>query len=165
METSKLNPESVNVTNTINPGNNVNNNLKKSNKMETNISNNGGAVVNPLNNQNVNNLIEKVVQVAKNNPDGFTIDLNTFKSIERGFVVAFKDTQNSFNLRGVKKVIRHALLNNQIVGGWYNSNNRRYYFDSVRVFNQKQKRHAIEFGKSNNQIAIFNLQKQIEIKL
>jgi len=50
-----------------------------------------------------------------------------------------------------------------VVGGWKNSDNRKYYFDSITVFENRDE--AIRFGKENNQLAIFDLDSLTEIRL
>ena len=100
-------------------------------------------------------LIERVWVYSLNNPQGFTIDIKSFKPITKGISVAYLDTQNSHDKESVKKVIEHALKNDNIVGGWLE--NELYYFDSVKIFETKDLEKAIEFAKEQKQIAIFNL--------
>ncbi len=109
-------------------------------------------------------LIERVWIYSLNNPQGFTIDLTSFKPVTKGIVVAFLETQNSHNKESIEKVITHAKLNFNIIGGWLE--NDLYYFDSVKVFETKDLNKAIEFAKEQKQIAIFNLTtfEIIEIK-
>lgn len=109
-------------------------------------------------------LTEKVYQIAKNNPSGFTLNLNNLQLINKGFVSAYKETQNSFGLNGLKDVIKYALLiGASVIGGWYNSDNGQYYFDCSRVFSNLND--AAAFGIDNQQIAIFDLNNCNEITL
>jgi len=65
--------------------------------------------------------------------------------------------------RVLEKVISHALEHGNVVGGWQNTENRKYYFDSNTVFTDKDE--AIRFGKENRKIAIFDLDSLTEIRL
>ena len=49
-----------------------------------------------------------------------------------------------------------------IVGGWQ-GDNELYYFDSVKIFKSSQLQKAIEFGKLNEQQAIYDLTNYREI--
>lgn len=109
-------------------------------------------------------LIERVWIHSLNNPQGFTIDLTSFKPITKGIAVAYLETQNSHSKESIKKVIIHAKNNEKTLGGWLEDN--LYYFDSVRIFETRDLEKAIEFAKEQKQIAIFNLTtfETIEIK-
>lgn len=100
-------------------------------------------------------LIDRVWAYSLNNPQGFTIDLETFETVKKGIVVAYLETQNSHNKESLKKVIDHAFKNNKKIGGWLD--NDLYYFDSVKIFETKDLEKAIQFAKTQKQIAIFNL--------
>ena len=108
---------------------------------------------------------EALLNVAANNPDGFTVDKNTMLPINHGFSVAVKETQNSFNNEGAAKVVSYAAKHNEVnaLGGWKNSDNNCYYFDAVMVVENLDE--AIKLGRLNEQIAIFNLDTLEEIRL
>lgn len=103
--------------------------------------------------------------VACANPDGFTVDKKTLQPITAGFSVAVAQTQNSFNEAGAKRVIKYAKAHEEIdaVGGWYNSENNKFYYDAVIVCNTLEE--AVNLGRANNQIAIFNLNTLDEVRL
>lgn len=108
---------------------------------------------------------KKLQQVALKNENGFTVDKETLEPIKDGFSVAVKETQNSFGYKGLIKAF-FVGINTPIVtafGGWYNKDNRKFYFDAVVVFKQFNK--ALQFAKDNEQIALFDLKKGKEIKL
>lgn len=105
----------------------------------------------------------KIEKIAKSNPEGFTINLKTFEDVTSGYIVAYNETQNSFGKAGLKKVINHAKNHDNVVGGWLDTETNLYYFDSCKVFSDRNK--AIEFGKQNKQIAIFNIDKLETIRL
>ena len=103
--------------------------------------------------------------IASANPDGFTIDKNTMEPITSGFSVAVAQTQNSFNEAGAKRVVKYAKEHEEInaVGGWYNTENSKFYYDAVIVCNTLEE--AVNLGRANSQIAIFNLNTLEEIRL
>jgi len=111
------------------------------------------------------NLTDSVWEYAQNNPYGFTLNIETMKPVRFGIVVAYKATQNSFGKENLKSVISHALEHDKTVGGWLNDEDDKYYFDSVKVFKNSQQQEAIEMGRENEQIAVFDLTNLREIRL
>ena len=103
--------------------------------------------------------------IASANQAGFTYDAKTLQPIKKGFAVAIAETQNSFGANGAKKVIQTANKRKDInaFGGWYNTENKKYYFYAVIVCDNLQT--AIEIGKANKQIAVFDLENLQEIRL
>ena len=57
----------------------------------------------------------------------------------------------------MNRVINHALEHSKTVGGWFETESERYYFDSVKVFKNSEIDKAIEFAKENNQLAIYDM--------
>ena len=110
-------------------------------------------------------LIERVLEYSKNNPNGFTLNIEIFKQVKFGIVVAFKETQNSFGKQQLENVINHSLQNDKKIGGWLNNENGLFYFDSVKVFKNSELKEAVEFAIENEQIAIFDLTNLKEIKI
>jgi fructokinase len=106
-------------------------------------------------------LFEAIKEIAKQNPDGFTVDLTTLKKVTGGISVAYLETQNSFGDEGLKRVIAHALEHEKKVGGWLEAGD--FYYDSVIIFTDLEA--AKCFGRENNQIAIFDLTHRKLIKL
>jgi fructokinase len=107
----------------------------------------------------------KILAIAKENPYGFTFSLETEKMIKKGIAVAYFETQNSHTEIEIEKCINHALENDKNIGGWLNTENNKYYFDSIKVFKNVEKKEAISFAKQNKQIAIFDLTNLEEIKI
>lgn len=105
----------------------------------------------------------EILKIAKANKDGFTIELESLKHVTSGIVVAYKETQNSFDVEGLKKCLKHALEHDKVIGGWFNEENEKFYFDSCKIFTDLNE--AIEFGRLNEQIAIFDLDNLREIRL
>lgn len=108
---------------------------------------------------------EMLQAVATMNPDGFTVNKNTFEPITSGYSVAVSETQNSFGNYGAAKVVSYANKHEEItaLGGWYNSKNNKFYYDAVIIVNDLET--AIRLGRENKQIAIFNLSTFEEIRL
>ena len=98
-------------------------------------------------------------------PDGFTVDAKTFQPITKGFAVAVADTQNSFGNVGAAKVAAYVATHKNVnaVGGWYNQENKQYYFDAVIIVNDLET--AKKLGRENKQIAVFDLENLQEIIL
>lgn len=109
------------------------------------------------------NLILAIAAIAAQSPQGFTIDLNTLQPVESGYCVALAETQNCFGLLGLEKVINVAKKHGAAVGGWYDNESGKYYFDATLVLNNLED--AILLGKLNNQLAVFDLNSQKEIRL
>jgi len=111
------------------------------------------------------NLIERVLEYSKKNPNGFTLNIETLKPVKFGFSVAFEETQNSFEAEDLEKVIDHALENDKTIGGWLDEESGFFYFDSVKIFAETEFDKAVEFAKENRQIAFYNLTEEEEIRL
>ena len=109
------------------------------------------------------NLIDAIQKIAEQNPEGFTVDLTTLKRITKGISVAYIETQDSFGIEGLERVINHALGHDRKVGGWMNEDDGQYYYDSIRIFTDLEE--AKRFGRENKQIAIFDLTNLRLIKL
>ena len=109
------------------------------------------------------NLIDAIQKIAEQNPEGFTVDLTTLKRITKGISVAYIETQESFGIEGLERVINHALWHDRKVGGWMNEDDGQYYYDSIRIFTDLEE--AKRLGRENKQIAIFDLTNLRLIKL
>jgi len=98
-------------------------------------------------------------------PGGFTCDKNTFQPITKGYCVAVAETQNSFDNAGAAKVAAYVCSHKNVnaVGGWFNTDNKKYYYDAIIVVNDLKT--ALKLGKLNKQIAIFDLNNMQEIRL
>jgi fructokinase len=108
-------------------------------------------------------LFEAIKAIAKKNPAGFTVDLTTVKKVTGGISAAYLETQNSFGDEGLKRVLEHALRHEKAVGGWLNDDDENFYYDSVRIFSDLEE--AMQFGRENKQIAVFDIETQELYKL
>ncbi|EGG23234.1 hypothetical protein DFA_05366 [Cavenderia fasciculata] len=105
-------------------------------------------------------IVDVIESIARDNPNGFTLDIITFKKVLKGISVAYLETQDSFDRKGLEKVVRHSqTIGNNVVGGWLNDHdeNKKYYYDSVKIFLSTQLDQAIQFGQLNQQLAIFDI--------
>ena len=108
-------------------------------------------------------LFKAIQEIARQNPEGFTVDLTTLKKVTKGISVAYHETQDSFGEDGLRRVLNHALEHERKVGGWLNEENGQFYFDSIRIFTDLEA--AKRFGRENRQIAIFDLTHLRLVKL
>lgn len=98
-------------------------------------------------------------------PDGFTMDITTMTEPTEGVIVAYAATQGCHSRNQLNKVVRHALRHDGYVGGWLDTNDTLYYFDSSRLFPEDSLAAAIRFGNENGQIAVFVLSEGREVRL
>ena len=119
-----------------------------------------------------NLVLSSVAAIAAINPDGFTVNAATLQPVTSGYAVALKRTQNSFGAEGLAKVANvieelqaSGNLNGRILafGGWYDSESGLFYYDATVIYQDREK--AIEAGRANDQIAIFDLSNLEEIRL
>ena len=98
-------------------------------------------------------------------PDGFTMDITTMTEPTEGVVVAYAATQGCHSRKQLGKVVRHAIRHDGYVGGWLDTSDSLYYFDSSRLFPEDSLAAAICFGNKNGQIAVFVLSEGREVRL
>lgn len=122
------------------------------------------------------NIIALVAAVAAQNPEGFTINAANLQPVAHGYAVALAETQNSFGNEGLAKVVAVIdRIKNEAAkidldatdrlafGGWYDLESGLYYYDATLIIKDRQE--AIELGRKNGQIAIFDLDNLEEIRL
>ena len=119
-----------------------------------------------------NVVISSVAAIAVMSPEGFTVNASNLQPVTTGFAVAMKQTQNSFGAEGLAKVANvieelqaSSEMNGRTLafGGWYDSESGLYYYDATVIFEDRAE--AIEAGRANEQIAIFDLANLEEIRL
>ena len=103
--------------------------------------------------------------IATNNKDGFTVNASTLQPVTTGYAVAVEATQKSFGLEGLANVVKYVDEHPEInaFGGWYNSENKMYYFDATIIV--KDFKTAKELARANKQLAFFDLANLQEIRL
>ncbi len=110
-------------------------------------------------------LADRVWSYGESHPEGFTLEINTWKEPQEGISVAYEATQNHHDRADLRRVVRHARSHSGYVGGWRNAEDSLYYFDSVRLFPEDSLESAISFGKANHQDAVYRLSTGQEIRL
>ena len=110
-------------------------------------------------------LADSLWTFSQTNPDGFTLDINTWEMPTEGIAVAYSATQDRHDRDDLEFVVSHARSHGGYVGGWLDTETGRYYFDSVRVFPEDSIAQASQFGRENAQIAIYILSSGKEIRL
>lgn len=98
-------------------------------------------------------LLDRIFEIASQNPDGFTVYIPSLEHASRGWVIANSATQNCFGREGLMKVLDFAMKHNRIVGGWMEDD--QFYFDAPIIEPDEQK--AIAMMVLHNQIAIYEL--------
>ena len=114
---------------------------------------------------NITNIADKVWAFSQSHPDGFTIDIRTMTEPTEGIAVSYAATQNSHSRDQLDKVVSHALQHAGYVGGWYNSEDGLYYFDSTKLFPEDDLKGALQFGKENGQYSVFILSTYTDVPL
>ena len=97
-------------------------------------------------------------------PDGFTLSLDSLRQPTKGLAVSYLATQNSFDKKSLPAVIKHARAHDNLVGGWYDPEEGKYYFDSSRIFPEDSLAAALDFARENQQHTVYDLAKGINIK-
>ena len=115
--------------------------------------------------RNIFDIADKVWAYSQTHPDGFTLDIRTMTEPTEGIAVSYAATQNSHSRNQLYKVVSHALQHDGYVGGWLNSEDGLYYFDSTKLFPKDDLKSAIQFGKENGQNSVFILSTYTDIPL
>ena len=115
--------------------------------------------------EQVTKIANAVWAFSQTHPDGFTLNINTMKEPTEGISVAYAATQGSHSRSSLDAVVKHALKNNGYVGGWLDTTDGLYYFDSVRLFPEDQLEEALIFAEENEQIVIYVISTGTEIRL
>ncbi|MDO4185864.1 MAG: hypothetical protein Q4D30_05180 [Bacteroidales bacterium] len=109
--------------------------------------------------QSLSALADRIWLFSQDHPDGFTLDISTMTEPMKGISVGYEETQHSHSRKQLRRVVRHALKHDGYVGGWFNSDDSLYYFDSTRLFPEDSLIPALRFAKQNGQYAVFILSK------
>lgn len=99
-------------------------------------------------------LIERLWQIARANPKGFTVSVPDCEPVRSGWAIGHKETQYCFGRKGLKKVVEHSLQTTKIVGGWKGYDGR-YYFDTVII--EADAEAALDLKHEHGQQAIYHL--------
>ena len=115
--------------------------------------------------RSVRAVVDSIGAYSLRHPDGFTMDVATMTEPAEGVVVAYAATQGCHSRKQLGRVVRHALRHDGYVGGWLDTSDSLYYFDSSRLFPEDSLSAAIRFGIENGQIAVFVLSEGREVRL
>lgn len=113
----------------------------------------------------VESTADQVWTYSVSHPDGFTIDLRTMTEPTEGIAVSYAATQGCHSRDKLDYVVTHAMKHDGFVGGWLDTTDSLYYFDSARIFPEDSLSAAMKFGLENGQIAIFIISEGKEIRL
>lgn len=116
-------------------------------------------------NKKETSILIALATIATNNKEGFTVSAANLQPITKGYAVAVAATQDSFGLEGLANVVKYVSDHPEInaFGGWYNSKNNMYYFDATVIVEDLAV--ALELGRINKQLAIFDLTNGLPIDL
>jgi len=118
-----------------------------------------------VNGSSVRAVVDSVWIYSVSHPNGFTMNLATMTEPTKGVVVAYAATQGCHSRKQLGRVVRHAISHDGYVGGWLDTSDSLYYFDSSRLFPEDSLDAAIRFGIENEQIAVFVLSQGREVRL
>ena len=108
---------------------------------------------------------EWVWAYSQSHPDGFTVDIRGRKEPSEGISVAYAATQNRHSKEDLGDVVSHALAHDGYVGGWWNSEDSLYYYDSVRILPESDPSEAVSFALENEQLAFYVLSTGEEVRI
>ena len=107
----------------------------------------------------------KVWSYSQRHPDGFTVSVATMTEPTEGIAVAYAATQGCHSRETLNYVVTHAMTHSGFVGGWLDTTDSLYYFDSSRIFPEDSLEAAKKFGIENGQKAIYIISEGTEIRL
>lgn len=103
----------------------------------------------------MNDLIKTLWQIAKENPQGFTVTIPNCKPVQAGWAIGMKETQNSHGLKGLKRVVEISQKTTCVVGGWKGYNGK-FYFDAVIIEHDALK--AFDLKHEHKQLGIYQIE-------
>lgn len=98
--------------------------------------------------------IKQLLKISDEYPNGFTVYTTNLEPVTKGWIVAMKETQNSFGLAGLHRALEVAINTSQVIGGW--KEGKKFYWDAVMIFSNELE--ATKAGLENAQIAIYNIE-------
>ena len=110
-------------------------------------------------------LADSIWVFSQMHPDGFTLNIYTWEEPEEGISVAYSATQDSHDRADLDLVVSHAQAHGGFVGGWFDSEDGSFYFDSVRLFPEDSLAQAWDFARENGQLAFYILSSGTEVRL
>lgn len=114
---------------------------------------------------NVSAIADHVWAFSQAHPDGFTLDIRSMTEPTEGIAVSYAATQHSHSRQQLEGVVAHAMRHDGYVGGWQDSTDSLYYFDSTRLFAESSLLSAIRFARDNGQQSAYILSTQTDIPM
>lgn len=103
------------------------------------------------------NIAKEIIQSTKNN-GGYSHDT------KHRYSVAYGDNEVILSLKEFnEEVVINYLKEHGTIGTWLNTENNMIYLDTSKTIASKKE--AIEFAKQSNQLAIYDLVANEEIKI
>jgi hypothetical protein len=95
--------------------------------------------------------------------DRFTFDLRGKCQVYSGIVAAYAAPPNIAEADELANAIAHAWEHDGIIGAWKDPQTGKVQYDSCRLFTDLER--ALRFAEQQQQKAVFNLNRQKEIRL
>ena len=111
-------------------------------------------------NSKVKTQSDKIWTYSQSHPDGFTLDVRTMTEPTEGIAVSYYATQGCHSRKNLNRVVRHAIRHDGYVGGWLDTADSLYYFDSTRLFPEDSLEDAIKFGLKTHRRQYLALKKK-----
>ena len=110
-------------------------------------------------------ITDRIWEYSLTHPEGFTLDIRGMEEPKEGICVAYAATQDMHSKDNLGYVVSHSLEHDGFVGGWWDSTDSLYYFDSVRIIPESQAEEAVSFALDNGQLAVYVLSTGEEIRI
>ncbi|MFI3314471.1 MAG: hypothetical protein R3Y04_02240 [Rikenellaceae bacterium] len=111
----------------------------------------------------VSAIVDSVWEYSINNPDGFTVEIPSLNTPTSGLAVGYYIGQENVGKESLTDVVNHALNNGKFVGGWLDTEDGQYYFDSICIFEDGAHDEAEQFAIDNQQRAYYDLKNEVTI--
>lgn len=105
----------------------------------------------------ISGIADRIWDFSQTRPNGFTLNLRTITEPTEGIAVSYAIPRNCNSRDELDKVVIHALLHDGYIGGWFDSEDSLYYFDSTKLFPEDELDEALKFGKENGQHSVYIL--------
>lgn len=106
---------------------------------------------------------DQLLQVAKSNPEGFTIDKQG-NEVTSGLACAVTNGKEDFNTASVDEVYSMVMNSDELVfGGWYDNKEDVYYIDAVKILPHSPA--SLRFAEAHKQRSVYDLNSKQVIEL
>jgi len=118
------------------------------------------------NNEQREKVFNRILNLIKNNPSGFTATATGLKlNLKKGYAVSITNNKDKV----VNELINKALVLNHLsttpfyFGGWYDKKSKNYFLDLTKI--ESNKTEALKTAQHFKQKAVFNFSNLKEIKV